>query len=121
MTGPDFTSYKIEDPFKRLGPIAIFSARRHWTAPRCVRLQKGSSIYHDGTHYHCHCPSPADGHEVGCSLYKEEIESFGFHVQGDAPVMIAHVDINSLADVRFLYRILTLSLFEMKFISFFLF
>ncbi|XP_075158724.1 GTP-Rho-binding protein rhophilin isoform X2 [Haematobia irritans] len=99
LTGPDFTSYKVEDPFKRLGPIAIFSARRHWTAPRCVRLQKGSSIYHDGTHYHCHCPSPADGHEVGCSLYKEEIESFGFHVQGDAPVMIAHVEINSLADL----------------------
>lgn len=64
-----------------------------------MRLQKGSSIYHDGTHYHCHCPSPADGHEVGCSLYKEEVESFGFHVQGDAPVMIAHVEINSLADV----------------------
>ncbi|XP_073832692.1 GTP-Rho-binding protein rhophilin isoform X1 [Musca autumnalis] len=99
LTGPDFTSYKVEDPFKRLGPIAIFSARRHWTAPRCVRLQKGSAIYHDGAHYHCHCPSPADGHEVGCSLYKEEIESFGFHVQGDAPVMIAHVEINSLADL----------------------
>ncbi|KAI8128129.1 Rhophilin-2 [Lucilia cuprina] len=99
LTGPDFTSYKIEDPFKRLGPIAIFSARRHWTAPRCVRLQKGSSIYHDGTHYHCHCPSPSEGHEVGCSLYKEELESFGFHVQGDSPVMIAHVEINSLADM----------------------
>ncbi|XP_055551519.1 rhophilin-2 isoform X1 [Wyeomyia smithii] len=44
LTGPDFTAYKIEDPFRKLGPIAIFSARRHWTAPRCIRLQKGSSL-----------------------------------------------------------------------------
>ncbi|XP_058127310.1 rhophilin-2 [Anopheles ziemanni] len=43
LTGPDFTAHKIEDPFRRLGPIAIFSARRHWTAPRSVRLQKGSA------------------------------------------------------------------------------
>ncbi|XP_018784819.1 PREDICTED: rhophilin-2 isoform X1 [Bactrocera latifrons] len=101
LTGPDFTSYKVEDPFKRLGPIAIFSARRHWTAPRCVRLQKGSSIYHESahTHYRCHCPTPNEGHEVGCSQYKEDVESFGFHVRGDAPVIIAHVEINSLADL----------------------
>ncbi|EDW65960.2 rhophilin-2 isoform X1 [Drosophila virilis] len=99
LTGPDFTSYKVEDPFKRLGPIAIFSARRHWTAPRCVRLQKGSAIYHDASSYHCHCPRGDESHEAGCSLYKEELENFGFHVRGDAPVIIAHVEINSLADL----------------------
>ncbi|KAH8418935.1 hypothetical protein KR222_005517, partial [Zaprionus bogoriensis] len=101
LTGPDFTSYKVEDPFKRLGPIAIFSARRHWTAPRCVRLQKGSAMYHDAsTSYHCHCAAAADeSHDAGCSLYKEELENFGFHVRGDAPVIIAHVEINSLADL----------------------
>lgn len=107
LTGPDFTSYKVEDPFKRLGPIAIFSARRHWTAPRCVRLQKGSAMYHDAsTSYHCHCAAASanagaddESHEANCSLYKEELENFGFHVRGDAPVIIAHVEINSLADV----------------------
>ncbi|EDW82833.2 uncharacterized protein Dwil_GK10207 [Drosophila willistoni] len=119
LTGPDFTSYKVEDPFKRLGPIAIFSARRHWTAPRCVRLQKGSAMYHHHHHqhhhdsmggsgsravnnYHCQCPAEHEGdhvHEGSCSLYKEELENFGFHVRGDAPVIIAHVEINSLADL----------------------
>lgn len=98
LTGPDFTSYKVDDPFKRLGPIAIFSARRHWTAPRCVRLQKGSAMYRNGTAYHCHCPS-SDQHEVGCSLYKDDVDCFGFHVRGDAPVIIAHVEMNSLADL----------------------
>ncbi|XP_055618282.1 rhophilin-2 isoform X2 [Toxorhynchites rutilus septentrionalis] len=43
LTGPDFTAYKIEDPFRKLGPMAIFSARRHWTAPRCIRLHRGST------------------------------------------------------------------------------
>lgn len=67
-------------------------------------------MYHDAsTSYHCHCPnannasngSAADdeSHEANCSLYKEELENFGFHVRGDAPVIIAHVEINSLADV----------------------
>ncbi|XP_052900411.1 rhophilin-2 isoform X2 [Anopheles moucheti] len=45
LTGPDFTMHKIEDPFRKLGPIAIFSARRHWTAPRSVRLQKGGPSF----------------------------------------------------------------------------
>uniref|UniRef100_A0A182SUC6 Rhophilin n=1 Tax=Anopheles maculatus TaxID=74869 RepID=A0A182SUC6_9DIPT len=45
LTGPDFTMHKIEDPFRKLGPIAIFSARRHWTAPRSVRLQKGGTSF----------------------------------------------------------------------------
>ncbi|XP_037932481.1 rhophilin-2-like [Teleopsis dalmanni] len=98
LTGPDFTSHKVEDPFKRLGPIAIFSARRYWTAPRCVRLQKGSSLYHESTIYQCHCPTPHDEHKEDCAHYKDEIDSFGFHVRGDAPVIIAHVEINSLAD-----------------------
>ncbi|KAH8361213.1 hypothetical protein KR200_001802 [Drosophila serrata] len=97
LTGPEFTSYKVEDPFKGLGPIAIFSARRHWTAPRCVRLQKGSaslstsSIYHDA--------SSNTFNTTEHSGFKEEFENFGFHVRGDAPVIIAHVEINSLADL----------------------
>lgn len=30
----------MEDLFKSLGPIAVFSAKRHWSAPRLVQLQK---------------------------------------------------------------------------------
>lgn len=139
LTGPDFTSYKVDDPFKRLGPIAIFSARRHWTAPRSVRLQKGnnydSSKAYLKTHLNrvantCHCKRSICGsYDPGlceiCSKYinmsdtaaqrtrdeeeeqqgngqrfdKNNVESFGFHVRGDAPVIISYVEINSLADV----------------------
>ncbi|XP_017110933.1 rhophilin-2-A [Drosophila elegans] len=102
LTGPDFTSHKVKDPFKRLGPIAIFSARRHWTAPRCVRLQKGSSSYHNVppiNNNKCPLENDDEEHDGGFNLYKEEFENFGFHVRGDAPVIIAHVEINSLADL----------------------
>lgn len=104
LTGPDFTTYKVEDPFRSLGPIAIFSARRHWTAPRCARLHKGTALYRERQIYRdCNCPSDHE-HEIGCLLdtYKSQsAESFGFHVRGESPSIIAHVEINSLADVRF--------------------
>lgn len=140
LTGPDFTSFKVEDPFKKLGPMAIFSARRHWTAPRSVRLLKGhnydSSKAYLKTHMNrmansCHCNRSICGSsdpgvcEI-CSKYintgdepmrmgmedhieknilkgqrldKDNVESFGFHVRGDAPVIISYVETNSLADV----------------------
>lgn len=112
LTGPDFTSYKVDDPFKRLGPIAIFSARRHWTAPRCVRLQRGTIRSEVKINYDCECKSSSviRGNETRvCSKClssdstknddSESFESFGFHIRGDAPVIISHVDINSLADL----------------------
>jgi len=71
ITHPDFGQHGVDDLFRSLGPVAIFSAKRHWTAPRSVQLQRGP-----------------DG------------EGFGFSVRGDAPVIIAAVDHNSLADVR---------------------
>lgn len=71
ITHPDFGQHGVEDLFRSLGPVAIFSAKRHWTAPRLIQLQRGP-----------------DG------------EGFGFSVRGDAPVIIAAVDHNSLADVR---------------------
>ncbi|XP_055389970.1 rhophilin-2 [Condylostylus longicornis] len=107
LTGPDFTSYKVDDPFKKLGPIAIFSARRHWTAPRCVRLQKGSSsLYSDRGICHCYSSSN-ESHKSDCSKSDQETkdsnydnaESFGFHIRGDAPAIISHVEMNSLADL----------------------
>jgi hypothetical protein len=56
--------------FSGLGPIAIFSAKHHWTGPRVVRLRK------------------------------RELEGFGFSVRGDAPVIVAGIDANSIAEVR---------------------
>lgn len=69
LTAPDFSLHRVNDLFKTLGPIAIFSAKRHWSAPRLVQLHKGRT--NDG---------------------------FGFSVRGDAPVMIALVENNSLAE-----------------------
>lgn len=74
-TAPDFG--KVDDPFRELGPITVFSARRSWTAPRSVRLHK--TDYQTKSH---------------------GTEEFGFSLKGDSPVMISHVDINSVADVR---------------------
>jgi hypothetical protein len=75
-TAPDFG--KVDDPFKELGPITVFSARRSWTAPRSVRLHK--TDYQTKSH---------------------GTEEFGFAVKGEAPVMVTHVDINSVADVSY--------------------
>jgi len=73
-TAPDFG--KVDDPFRELGPITVFSARRSWTAPRSVRLHK--TDYQTKSH---------------------RTEEFGFSLKGDAPVMISSVDINSVADL----------------------
>lgn len=97
LTGPDFTSYKVEDPFKQLGPIAIFSARRHWTAPRYIRLQKGSSTYHNDNTLNFLLPLECEEVDTGGS--KKILENFGFNVRGDSPVIISYVKINSLADL----------------------
>ncbi|KFB40200.1 AGAP000243-PA-like protein [Anopheles sinensis] len=95
LTGPDFTAHKIEDPFRRLGPIAIFSARRHWTAPRSVRLQKGSAALMLGALKLQDDAADQLPHQAGDS----DVASFGFNIRGDAPVMVSTVDINSLADL----------------------
>lgn len=71
LTPPDFAQYKVNDLFKSLGPIAIFSAKRHWTAPRLVQLNRSKNS-----------------------------EGFGFSVRGDAPVIVAAVEQKSIADVR---------------------
>jgi hypothetical protein len=103
LTGPDLTSYKIEDPFRKLGPIAIFSARRNRTALRYVRLHKSNSYYNTYSRV-----SRFDDDDESGEVEKEKLESgqqslidFGFRLKGDAPVMISRVRINSLADVSF--------------------
>ena len=66
---PDFSQYKVSELFKSLGPVAVFSAKHHWTAPRTIQLRK------------------------------KEDEGYGFSVRGDAPVVVAGIEQNSLADV----------------------
>lgn len=116
LSGPDFTSHKVEDPFKSLGPIGVFSARKFWTAPRSIRLQKGSiGTITKRRLKTCHCKpnsliacdycksrllNDSSGSQSPTSSEKERnIESFGFHVRGDAPVVISRVEGNSLAEV----------------------
>ncbi|XP_067144294.1 rhophilin-2-B [Centruroides vittatus] len=69
LTSPDFFQYKVRDLFHDLGPLNIFSARHHWTAARTI------------------------------SLNKTGMESFGFSVRGDCPVIVAGVDKGSIAQV----------------------
>ena len=73
---PDLGQHKVQDLFSNLGPVAIFSAKHHWSAPRTVRLKK------------------------------REHEGYGFSVRGDAPVIIAGVDIGSIAEVNNDFQIL---------------
>lgn len=68
LTTPDFSQHRVEDLFKLLGPVAVFSAKHQWSAPRPIKLTR----------------TPTQG--------------FGFSVRGDAPVVIAGVDRNSLAE-----------------------
>ena len=75
----------MNDLFRHLGPVAVFSAKHHWTAPRTIQLRKK---------------------EVTISfvppnlLLLSQDEGYGFSVRGDAPVVVAGVEPNSLADVR---------------------
>ncbi|RXG73688.1 Rhophilin-2-B [Armadillidium vulgare] len=68
LSTPDFSQHRAEDIFRRLGPMAVFNAKHQWSAPRPAKLIR----------------SPSQG--------------FGFAVKGDAPVIIAGVDRNSLAE-----------------------
>ncbi|XP_050427049.1 rhophilin-2 [Adelges cooleyi] len=86
LTPPDFGSLPAEDLFAKLGPVAVFSAKHHWTAPKTLKLkktgQRGSS--HNGG-----VGSGGGGTGNG--------GSFGFSVRGDAPVTIRDVESGSIA------------------------
>lgn len=49
LTPPDFAQHRVEDLFKSLGSIAVFSAKRHWSAPRLIQLQKNPHKRKDST------------------------------------------------------------------------
>jgi len=69
LSFPDFSQHRVTDLFKSLGPVAVFNAKHHWSAPRTVQLRK------------------------------REDEGYGFSVRGDAPVVIAGVEPASLAHI----------------------
>lgn len=123
LIGPDFTAYKTDDPFRALGPIAIFSARRHWSAPRNIRLQTGSVALSSPTtpphadekttagRYYVHSrgggrfttPPPPPQQTQKAQQQQQQIAhdsiAYGFHMRGDAPVIVSGVLAGSLADV----------------------
>ncbi|XP_072948190.1 rhophilin-2 isoform X2 [Epargyreus clarus] len=175
LTPPDFAQHRVDDLFKPLGPIAVFSAKRHWSAPRLVQLRrdkhtdrhdrqderkrrsdkrdrsednstyynqiirndekysekyekrvtKQNGVYISGFENNEYHPKVLDydkyeykeyteresGRKQGRERRKGELrrvaseynvakeEGFGFSVRGDAPVVIAAVEPNSLADI----------------------
>ncbi|XP_031627706.1 rhophilin-2-A [Contarinia nasturtii] len=123
LTDPDFTAYKIDDPFKKLGPLAIFSAKRHWTVPRSVCLKKASNLSNiDSDNVVNSLIRPSDYSSESCSssssivsecshgsdgltlrnLNRRNMEfadDYGFKLRGDSPVIISVVVANSLADL----------------------
>lgn len=68
---PDFGQHPVDDLFRGLGPLTLFSAKHKWNPPRLANLRK----LHD--------------------------QGFGFSVRGDGPIIIAGVDGGSIADVNF--------------------
>ncbi|XP_045505058.1 rhophilin-2 isoform X2 [Colias croceus] len=134
LTPPDFSLHRVDDLFKSLGPIAIFSAKRHWSAPRLLQLQKhterrrtdrqkkrdrseDNSTYYNREDYEV---TKKNGVYINgfedypkimeykgrrrelrrvASEYNVSEEGFGFSVRGGAPVVIAAVEPNSLADM----------------------
>lgn len=119
LIGPDFTAYKVDDPFRALGPIAIFSARRHWSAPRNIRLQTGSVALaveqeyqhqqqqqqhqYGASRYYVQ-PAGADNHNPSRAAQHQRVTvhdsiEYGFQMRGDAPVIVSAVLAGSLADV----------------------
>lgn len=111
---------QIDDPFKKLGPLAIFSAKRHWTVPRSVCLKRASNLSNmDSDNVVNSLIRPSDYSSESSSssssvasnssdgltlrnLNRRNLEfadEYGFKLRGDSPVIISLVVSNSLADV----------------------
>ncbi|XP_045191422.1 rhophilin-2-B-like [Mercenaria mercenaria] len=65
---PEFSKVKVQEIFKKLGPIAVFNSKNYWTAPRTVALHR-----------------PSD-------------QGYGFSVRGDCPVKVADIEPGSVAE-----------------------
>ena len=80
----------MTDIFKKLGPMAIFSARNRFSAPRLVKLNRYVNFILTFMFLLCDSYSTANG--------------FGFTVRGDSPVLVANVEgnlRNPIIDTKF--------------------
>ena len=89
---PNFSRVKVIDIFKKLGPLSIFCARNHFSAPRVVKMNlgnktKGNIISKGKKGKNSNSDSIAGTGHAG----------FGFTVRGDAPVIVANVEPDSKA------------------------
>ncbi|XP_060644055.2 rhophilin-2 [Anolis sagrei] len=60
---PQFSKVKVKDFFEKLGPLAVFSAKQRWTAPRSVRFRCEAGnlgfTLKGGPPVHIYCLDPA--------------------------------------------------------------
>uniref|UniRef100_A0A803T8R5 Rhophilin Rho GTPase binding protein 2 n=1 Tax=Anolis carolinensis TaxID=28377 RepID=A0A803T8R5_ANOCA len=60
---PQFSKVKVKDFFEKLGPLAVFSAKQRWTAPRTVRFRCEAGnlgfTLKGGPPVHVYCLDPA--------------------------------------------------------------
>lgn len=80
---PNFTRVKVLDIFRKLGPLSIFCARNHFSAPRVVKMNLGNKAKQSIKNKR---QKSGAGHA-----------GFGFTVRGDAPVIVANVEPDSKA------------------------
>ncbi|XP_037085642.1 rhophilin-2-B-like [Pollicipes pollicipes] len=65
---PDFSQHQVPDLFRALGPVEVFSAHHHWSAPRSVTISR----------------QPGEG--------------LGFSVKMEAPVVVVDVEPTGVAE-----------------------
>ncbi|XP_037094828.1 rhophilin-2-like [Pollicipes pollicipes] len=68
LQAPDFSQHQVTDLFRALGPVEVFSAHHHWSAPRTVHIHR----------------LPGEG--------------LGFSVKMEAPVVVVGVEPAGLAE-----------------------
>ncbi|XP_043221846.1 rhophilin-2-like isoform X1 [Amphibalanus amphitrite] len=68
LQAPDFSRYQVADLFRSLGPVEVFSAHHHWSAPRAVHIERRAG------------------------------EGLGFSVKMEAPVVVVGVEPAGLAE-----------------------
>ena len=85
-TPPNFGRVKVIDIFKKLGPLSIFCARNHFSAPRIVKM----AFVNKG-------PGGLQQNKRNKEKSGAGHAGFGFTVRGDAPVVVANVEPDSKA------------------------
>lgn len=103
LTSPDFSRHRVEDLFRGLGPVAIFSAKHHWTAPRTVTLRSPHNNNNNITSSTNNINENNASNGGGSNNNNNNNAGLGFSVRGDGPVVVAAVESTSLADVSTIF------------------